>query len=163
VWMTEHYTDSANPANQWPLALDVGTEIHDIMSANFSAYVWWAIRRAYGLLTEDGLVSKRGYVMAQYSKFVRPGFVRVSATQPANTDLAVTAYKGGNQLVVVALNRSTTAQSVALDVFNGCATQLSRFTTSATENLAQGEAVTLTNGRATVTLGAESATTFVSL
>jgi len=163
VWMTEHYSDSANPANQWPLALGVGTDVHRSMVVNFNAYVWWAIRRAYGLLTEDGLVSKRGYVMAQYSKFVRPGFVRVSATQPANTDLAVTAYKGGNQLVVVALNRSTTAQSVALDVFNGCATQLSRFTTSATENLAQGEAVTLTNGRATVTLGAESATTFVSL
>jgi len=163
VWMTEHYSDSANPANQWPLALGVGTDVHRSMVVNFNAYVWWAIRRAYGLLTEDGLVSKRGYVMAQYSKFVRPGFVRVSATQPANTDLAVTAYKGGNQLVVVALNRSTTAQTVALDVFNGCATQLSRFTTSATENLAQGEAVTLTNGRATVTLGAESATTFVSL
>jgi len=33
VWMTEHYTDSNNPANAWPLALDVGTEIHDVMSA----------------------------------------------------------------------------------------------------------------------------------
>jgi O-glycosyl hydrolase len=163
VWMTEHYTDSANPANQWPLALGVGTDVHRSMVVNFNAYVWWAIRRAYGLLTEDGVVSKRGYVLAQYSKFVRPGFVRVSATQPNDADIAVTAYKGGDQLVVVALNRSTSAQTIALDVFNGCATQLSRFTTSANENLAQGEPVTLENGRATVTLGAESATTFVSL
>ncbi|HKO89594.1 MAG TPA: glucuronoxylanase [Polyangiaceae bacterium] len=162
VWMTEHYHDSANPANQWPLALGIGTDIHRSMVVNFNAYVWWAIRRAYGLLTEDGVVSKRGYVMAQYSKFVRPGFLRVSATQPASTELAVTAYKGGNQLVVVALNRSTAAQVIDLDVFNGCASQLSRFTTSATENLAEGEPVVLVDGRATVTLEAESATTFVS-
>jgi O-glycosyl hydrolase len=162
VWMTEHYHDSANPANQWPLALGLGTDVHRSMSVNFNAYVWWAIRRAYGLLTEDGVVSKRGYVMAQYSKFVRPGFLRISATQPTNTDIAVTAYKSGSQLVVVALNRSTTAQTINLDVFNGCAAELSRFTTSANTNLAEGEPVTLIDGRATVTLGAESATTFVS-
>jgi O-glycosyl hydrolase len=163
VWMTEHYHDSANPADQWPLALGVGTDVHRSMVVNFNAYVWWAIRRAYGLLTEDGAVSKRGYVMAQYSKFVRPGFLRVSATQPSNTEVAVTAYKGGKQLVVVALNRATTAQTIRLDVFNGCATRLSRFTTSSTENLAEGEAVTLVDGGATVSLGAQSATTFVSL
>jgi glucuronoarabinoxylan endo-1,4-beta-xylanase len=163
VWMTEHYHDSAGPANQWPLALGIGTDVHRSMVVNFNAYVWWAIRRAYGLLTEDGVVSKRGYVMAQYSKFIRPGFVRVSATEPANAEVAVTAYKGGNQLVVVALNRSTTAQAINLDVFNGCASQLSRFTTSAAANLAEGEPVTLVDGRATVTLEAESATTFVSL
>jgi O-glycosyl hydrolase len=46
-------------------------------------------------------------------------------------------------------------------VFNGCATELSHFTTSASTNLAEGEGVTLINGRATVTLSAESATTFV--
>jgi glucuronoarabinoxylan endo-1,4-beta-xylanase len=162
VWMTEHYHDSANPANQWPLALGIGTDVHRSMSVNFNAYVWWAIRRAYGLLTEDGVVSKRGYVMAQYSKFVRPGFVRVSTTAPASAELSVTAYKGGDQLVVVALNRATTPQAINLDVFNGCATQLSRFTTSASLNLAEGAPVALVDGRATVTLDAESATTFVS-
>lgn len=36
-------------------------------------------------------------------------------------------------------------------------------TTSATKNVAQGEAVTPVNGRASVTLEPESATTFVSL
>jgi glucuronoarabinoxylan endo-1,4-beta-xylanase len=162
VWMTEHYHDSANPANQWPLALGIGTDVHRSMTVNFNAYVWWAIRRAYGLLTEDGVVSKRGYVMAQYSKFVRPGFVRVSATAPASADLSVTAYKGGDQLVVVALNNSTAPQTINLDVFNGCASQLSRFTTSASLNLAAGEPVALVDGRATVTLDAQSATTFVS-
>jgi glucuronoarabinoxylan endo-1,4-beta-xylanase len=162
VWMTEHYTDSANPANAWPLALGVATDIHNAMAANFSAYVWWAIRRAYGLITEDGLVSKRGYVMAQYSRFIRPGFVRVSATQPSSPDVQVTAYKGGNQVVVVAVNRSTAPQSVSLDLFNSCATELGRFTTSAEKNVAEEGRITLVNGRAEVSLDAQSATTFVS-
>jgi glucuronoarabinoxylan endo-1,4-beta-xylanase len=50
------------------------------------------IRRAYGLMTEDGVVSKRGYAMAQYAKFIRPGFVRVAATQPAAANVTVTTY-----------------------------------------------------------------------
>ena len=162
VWMTEHYTDSANPANDWPLALDVGTDIQRSMTANFSAYVWWAIRRAYGLLTEDGAVSKRGYVMAQYSKFIRPGFVRVSATQPNNANVSVTAYKGGDQVVVVAVNRSAQPQSINLDVFNSCATGFSRFTTSATKNVANDGLVPLSERRAVVNLEGQSITTFVS-
>jgi len=162
VWMTEHYTDSNNPANAWPLALDVGTEIHDVMSANFSAYVWWAIRRAYGLITEDGLVSKRGYLMAQYSKFIRPGYVRIGATQPSNANVAVTAYKGGDRVVVVAVNRSAQPQSVTLDVFNSCATGFTRFTTSVNKNVANDGTVALQSSRATVTLDGQSVTTFVS-
>ena len=162
VWMTEHYTDSANPANAWPLALGVGTEIHNIMNANFSAYVWWAIRRAYGLMTEDGVVSKRGYLVAQYSKFIRPGYVRVGSTQPSNTNVGVTAYKGGNRVVVVALNRSAQPQTINLDLFNSCATSFSRFTTSVSKNVANDGTVTLANSRATVTLDGESVTTFVS-
>jgi len=146
----------------WPLALDVGTEIHDIMSANFSAYVWWAVRRGYGLMTEDGVVSKRGYLMAQYAKFIRPGFVRVGATQPSNTNVGVTAYEGNGQVVIVALNRSAQPQSINLDVFNSCATSFSRFTTSVNKNVADDGSLTLTDRRATVTLDGQSVTTFVS-
>jgi len=162
VWMTEHFTESANSANAWPLALDVGTEIHNIMSANFSAYVWWAIRRGYGLLTEDGVVSKRGYLLAQYSKFIRPEYVRVRSTQPSNASVGVTAYKGANRVVVVALNRSDQPQTINLDVFNSCATSFSRFTTSVSKNVANDGTVALDNSRATVTLDGQSVTTFVS-
>jgi O-glycosyl hydrolase len=163
VWMTEHYTDSQNPANAWPLALRVGQEIHDVMAANFSAYVWWYIRRSYGPITEDGLVSKRGYLMAQYAKFIRPGFVRVGATQPDNPDVYVTAYKGAaEQTVLVAVNLSLEPQDVAVDVFNGCVESFSRFTTSETKDASDDGPVALTDSRVSVTLDAQSVTTFVS-
>jgi glucuronoarabinoxylan endo-1,4-beta-xylanase len=162
VWMTEHYTDSNNPANAWPNALNVGAELHDVMQANFNAYIWWYIRRSYGPITDDGFVSKRGYLMSQYARFVRPGYIRVAASQPAN-GVQVTAYKNGpGRVVVVALNETTAVQTVSLDIFGACVTTFDRFTTSETKNAADDGPVTLENRRVTVTLDAQSVTTFVS-
>lgn len=166
VWMTEHYTDSGpepDRANQWPLALDVGTELQRSMQANFNAYIWWYIRRGYGLIMEDGQVSKRGYLMSQFARFIRPGFVRVGASNAAGAAAQVTAYKNGpGKLVVVALNTSAQPQNIALDVFGSCVTGFDRFTTSQTKNAQSDGAVALQNGRAAVTLDAQSVTTFVS-
>jgi O-glycosyl hydrolase len=163
VWMTEHYRASDSSSNEWPLALDVGREIHNLMAANFSAYVWWYLRRSYGPLTEDGQVSKVGYQIAQYAKFVRPGFVRVGASAPASADVHVTAYKrAGDEVVVVAVNQSTAAQSIALSVYNGCVQSLSKITTSGTKSLADDGTIELVDGRAALTLDAQSVTTFVS-
>lgn len=163
VWMTEHYRNSDRPANEWPLALDVGKEIHDVMATNFNAYIWWYIRRSYGLLTEDGLVSKRGFLLAQYAKFVRPGFVRVDATPPSNAGVHVTAYKrGAGEVVVVAVNMNAEPRDIALSVFDSCVASFARFTTSATKSLADDGALELATGRASVTLDAQSVTTFVS-
>jgi glucuronoarabinoxylan endo-1,4-beta-xylanase len=163
LWMTEHYTNSSMSANVWPLALAVGKEIHDSMSASFSAYIWWYIRRFYGPITEDGLVSKRGYLMAQYSKFIRPGAVRVAATPPAAPDVYVTAYQGDDdRLVVVAVNTSPDARDITLDADGSCVESFARFTTSATKNVADDGRLALSAGRAAVTLEGQSVTTFVS-
>ncbi|HTV22767.1 MAG TPA: glycoside hydrolase family 30 beta sandwich domain-containing protein, partial [Polyangiaceae bacterium] len=167
VWMTEHYTDSGpepDRANQWPLALAVATELHQSMAANFNAYVWWYIRRGYGLITEDGQISKRGFLMSQYARFVRPGFVRVAASNPGGVQgVQVTAYKNGpGKVVVEVLNGNAQPQNINLDVFGSCVTGFDRFTTSATKNAQSDAAVTLQNGRAAVTLDGQSLTTFVS-
>lgn len=45
--------------------LPVGFE-NDCMNVGMSAYIWWYIVRFYGPIREDGHVSKRGYVMAQF-------------------------------------------------------------------------------------------------
>jgi O-glycosyl hydrolase len=133
------------------------------MAANFNAYIWWYIRRSYGPLTEDGLVSKRGYMMAQYAKFVRPGYVRVAASQPAQSGVFVTAYEhAGDPLVLVAVNQSPSEQTIQLALYNGCADSFDRFTTSATKNVSDDGPVSLTQNRGSVTLDAQSVTTFVS-
>jgi O-glycosyl hydrolase len=162
LWMTEHYTDSSNSANDWPLALDVGTELHQSMVANFNAYIWWYIRRSYGLLTEDGRISKRGYLMAQYSKFVRPGFVRIAATENPQSGVYITAYKGsGNQLVVVAVNTSTSQQNIELNLQNASVGSFAKYTTSSTLNLGYGGTHTVSGNQVSLSIDSQSVATFL--
>jgi glucuronoarabinoxylan endo-1,4-beta-xylanase len=168
VWMTEHYTDSGSEpgrANFWPLAFNVASEIHNVMQANFNAYVWWYIRRGYGLITEDGVISKRGHLMAQFSRFIRPGFIRVAASSPPEaTGVKVTAYENGpGSVVVVVLNPGAVQQTVNLHIFGSCITGFDRFTTSETKSSKNDGPVAAPGGRVTVTLDPQSVTTFVSL
>ena len=163
VWMTEHYTSSSIPADAWPQALDVGKEIHDCMAANFSAYIWWYIRRSYGPITEDGLVSKRGQFLAQYAKFVRPGDVRVEATQPTSPDVFVTAFKSeAERVALVAVNRSSEPQSLDVALVGGCAREFAAFTTSETKSVSDDGRLPVVGGQLSVTLDPQSVTTFVS-
>jgi glucuronoarabinoxylan endo-1,4-beta-xylanase len=122
----------------------------------------WRHRRSYGLLTEDGNVSKRGYLMAQYAKFIRPGFKRVAASKPSASNVFVTAFAKDARLVVVAVNMSTSAQSITLDIHNDCVASLAKYTTSASKNVSADGMLTLTDNRGAAMLDAQSVTTFVS-
>ncbi len=107
-WMTEHYTDSTTDADSWPNALGVATELHHAMvDAQFNAYTWWYIVRSYGFIKSPGTVSKRGWCMAHFSKFIRPGFYRVDATATPISGVYLSAYKSATDVVVVASTRPT--------------------------------------------------------
>lgn len=160
-WMTEHYTDSANDADLWPMALDVGYELHNAMvEAEFNAYTWWYIRRKYGPMKEDGTISKRGACMAQFSKFVRPGYHRVEATKNPVADVYVSAYRGEKDVVLVAVNRGTSSRSVTVSLSGTAASSLEKITTSGSKSLAREGVVPISSGAISVTLDGQSVTTF---
>lgn len=107
VWETEHYTNSKISANNWPNAMLEAKEINDCMNVGWSAYVWWYIRRSYGPIDENSNITKVGYVMAQFSKFIRPGFQRVDCTSNPISGVFMTAYKNNvNKLVLVIINQN---------------------------------------------------------
>lgn len=163
VWMTEHYTDSKNDADLWPLALDVGTELHRSMTANFNAYIWWYIRRSYGFIKENSQVSKRGYIMSQYARYVRPGYKRIGATETPYSDVSVTAYKGpNNKIVLVAVNAGTSSRALNLTLQNATIGNFVKYSTSATLNVGYGGTTKLNNGTATVYIEPQSVMTLVS-
>lgn len=160
VWMTEYYD---NQATDWAGALATGKNIHDsLTTANFSAYIWWYARRFYGPLGEDGVVTKRGWVMAQFAKFIRPGFVRVTATSNPTAGVFVSAFKR-DKFVIVALNQTAAAVSQVFSIANTNATlnTVTPWVTSATGNLEAQAAIPVTSGSFTTTLPASSVTTFV--
>lgn len=132
-WMTEHcITDNdANdtiPAINWTLdaSLDVfATEINKCMQANMNAYVWWYLKRYYGMIADgdsrnlvaSGEVSKRGYIMGHYAKYAT-GKTRIKSTIQEvialKKSILSTAYYGNNEITVVIINRNDEAFRIEL-------------------------------------------------
>jgi len=157
-WMTE-YLDLDTT---WTGVLGTGKQISDCMKAGMNAYVWWYIVRFYGPIDEAGNVSKRGYVMSQFARFVRPGFSRVFSTDYSLRSLVdVTAYRKGSKTVIVAVNRNSSGKSQTFVLWNGTAGTFTPYVTSSTKNCEQQSSMTFKNGTFDYTLEPLSITTFV--
>jgi glucuronoarabinoxylan endo-1,4-beta-xylanase len=159
VWMTEHLdtiiTYSAN--------LATAIEIHNCLTkANFSAYLWWYGKRFYGPIGEDGLTTKRGFLMSQFARFVAPGSIRLGTGVNTKTDVLVSAFRtSGGKKIIVAINNynSTVNQKISL---NGAgASEVIPYTTDASKNAEAGTKITITNNVFTFSLPPLSVTTFV--
>ncbi|PYE47975.1 carbohydrate-binding protein [Paenibacillus barcinonensis] len=165
LWMTEVYypNSETNSADRWPEALGVAEHMYNAMvEGNFQTYVWWYIRRHYGPIKEDGTISKRGYSMAHYSKFVRPGDVRVDATKNPVNGVYVSAYKGeNNKIVIVAINKNTSVVNQRFTVQQAVTSTVSSWITDSTRNLAAGSPLQVSGNGFTANLPAQSVTTFV--
>lgn len=150
LWMTEHYTTSDRSGNLWPDALLVGKEIHNCMViGQYSAYVWWYGKRYYGFIgdgeegTSNGVVTKRGYVMANFSKFIRPGYIRIDADESPQTDVSVSAYTGDGKTVVVAINESGQTKEQQFVITGTNSASVTPYITTATKNLETQETVAI--------------------
>ena len=164
IWMTEVYVPNseANSNERWPEAIKVSENIHNgLVVGNLNAYVWWYIRRNYSPMNENGTISKRGYCMAQYSKFVRPGDVRVDATEQPAANVFVSAYKNNkNQVTVVAVNNSDEGYAQQFSVGKNIS-DIDRWRTTSNENLAKTENLEYTGDSFWAQLPARSVSTFV--
>ena len=104
-------------------AIHLAQEIHDDLTIlNVTSWQYWIAVSCYdyrdGLLyinpsTQTVTIPKRFYAMGQYSKFIRPGFIRreLNCTLPS---LKISAYEGTGedntkQLVLVCVNSSEKA------------------------------------------------------
>lgn len=164
IWMTEVYVPNseANSNDRWPEAIQVAENMHNgLVVGNLNAYVWWYIRRNYGPMKEDGTISKRGYCMSQYSRFVRPGAVRVEATESPAKDVYISAYTQEDEMVVVAVNKSTTGYSQQFTFANATIGEVDRYRTSASENVALTQNLDASENGFWAQLPAESVSTFV--
>jgi glucuronoarabinoxylan endo-1,4-beta-xylanase len=161
VWMTEHYTNSSISGNDWGNAMTAAKEIHDCMNVGYAAYVWWYIRRSYGPIDESSNITKLGYVMAQFSRYIRPGYTKVSCTASPIAGVYVTAYKSGTSLVVVAINQNTDITNLTTTYSGITVSGFKSYTTTASTNLVQDN-VSVSGGSFAVNLPASSITTLVS-
>jgi O-glycosyl hydrolase len=176
IWMTE-FGPLSTTTLTWAQALTVyGESIHNSMvTGQYNAYVYWGLFGASsgtcatsagtcGLVDDAGNVQPMGYVMGQYSKFIQPGYVRVSATATPVAGVYVSAYTNSSpaHYVIVAINSNTTSQSLGFALSNGSGvTSLTPYQSTSGAGLAAQTAVTVTGGQFNYTLPAQSIVTFV--
>lgn len=173
LWMTEmSYLPGTNTPGDATMtkALTAASWIFDSLSTgNVSAWVWWSWRPRFsddnsGLLLLDGTVSKRLYVLGNWSKFARPGMVRFPLTGTPPTNVSVTSFKDptSNNIAIVVINNqaSTQALTVALDSTSKCKVT-TPWITDATHNLTSVTPINLVAGVISYTLTANSVTTLV--
>jgi glucuronoarabinoxylan endo-1,4-beta-xylanase len=171
VWMTEHYLSPSGSQPAIGDALATAEEIHNSMTtAQYNAYVWWWVAdwnpgsgvTNYGLIDTNSNPTYYGYALAQFSKFVRPGYVRASATANPNSNVFVSAYKGSANSVIVAINAGGSSVNQPFTIDNETVSAVTPYQTTSSEHVAQFSNVSLSSNAFTYALPAQSITTFVT-
>ncbi|HVT07703.1 MAG TPA: glycoside hydrolase family 30 beta sandwich domain-containing protein [Polyangia bacterium] len=171
-WETEVDTGTASSDRSGDgiaSALLMASTIHnDLTKANLNAWhLWWLYNSSNngGCLfdTTNKVWTKRLWVLGNYSRFVRPGYVRVSTTGTAPSGVLISAYKNpaDGTVVVVAINSNTSDTPVSLYVSGSVPCTITPWVTSAADSLASKSPITVSNARFSATLAGQSVTTFV--
>lgn len=165
VWMTEHYLPGTGISG----ALALAKEIHDSLTqADYSAYLWrWienypAGRYSSGLMDGTGNITLNGYAMGQFSRFVRPGYVRSPATANPNPGVYVSAYKGSGHWVIVAINLGSSAVRQPFVIQHAAIKSMTPFETTVNETIAGLSTMGVANDSFSYVLPAKSIVTFVN-
>ena len=164
IWMTEVYVpNSSSDADTWPEAVEVAVNMHNgLVVGSMNAYIWWYIRRSYGPMKDNGNISKRGYMMAHFSKYVRPGAVRIDATESPENGVYISAYKNKDgTVVIVAINNGNKSYSQFYKLNGKTIKRVDRYKTTQVTNLALTQNLQLTGNGFYAYIDSKSVSTYV--
>jgi glucuronoarabinoxylan endo-1,4-beta-xylanase len=186
LWQTE--MSGLNRNGRWDPTIANGIVVAKwihaaIVAGNVSAWVWWRALNEWGTgsppkasdnedlivdvnghLTSKPTIAKRLYTLGNFSKFIRPGSVRVGVGGAVPRSVLVSAYRSGQgSVAIVAINdgRADAGFSVALSG-GSPPPYFVPWVTSAADNLAAKGPVAVSGGGFNYVLPARSVTTFVS-
>jgi glucuronoarabinoxylan endo-1,4-beta-xylanase len=171
LWETEISDPGDVDGPPMDSGLRVARMMHDHLTiASVSAWhYWWIVPRLDGppstsaILDQEFQLTRRAYVMGQYSKFVRPGFVRVDSTDTTKTGTYASAYLDPTSrrfaLVVVNERRSVVEQEIEFE--GGSVTEVVPWSTSEEATLEEGRSVDADGDSLTIELEPRSVTTLI--
>ncbi|GIF52062.1 glucosylceramidase [Asanoa ferruginea] len=146
----------------------VASSIHTALtSGNVNAYVYWyavSLANTRAFIQANGsnyTVSKRLWAMAQYSRYIRPGAVRIGATT-ADGNSRLSAFRNTDgSVIVVALNAGSAAQSTTYALRNSVTTgTASPYLTNNANSMAAQPGISVNGGTFTATVPARSLVTY---
>jgi glucuronoarabinoxylan endo-1,4-beta-xylanase len=170
VWETEYYDQTTKGSDPGiDSGLVVAQKIHDnLVYGEVNAWhYWWLKPRGDtdngALAGSDGQLTRRAYVVGNWSRFVRPGFFRVDANPSPQDFVHVSAFAdpASGRVAIVAVNSGS---GDAEQVFSIPGTVLGAVTpwiTSADLALAPADPVPIADAGFTFVLPSRSVTTFV--
>ena len=108
--------------------------------------------------------NKRLFIMGNYSRFVRPGWYRLSTSANSSNNVHVTAFKNPktNDFAVVAINDNGSSQTRSFKIEGYTFTSITPYVTSSSSDLVRGKDISLLNGSFSSSLTEKSVTTFYS-
>ena len=176
VWMTEHFLTpvSNGPTTSIADAIAAAEEIHKSMTVGqYNAYVWWEGPNTTTPTEQEHLVDVNnnptyfGLAIAQFSRFIQPGYVRASATATPVSGVYISAYTGTvsstQHYVIVAINANTTVRDINFTISDAPTTisSMTPYATTSAGGLTPQTAVNVTGGQFHYTMPAQSIITFV--
>ncbi len=128
LWMTEYlinWNEAENNTRNFDFTKDFFnffTAINTCMLGDFNAWIHYAAKRYYGMLgdgqrgTTSGTVTKRGYVMAHFARFVT-GMTRIDGTL-MNASMENSCYlsQTGDTVVAVVANQDDSDVELTVDL-----------------------------------------------
>jgi len=168
-WETEIYDTDGTEDPGMGSALRVAALIHAAMTvSNMNAWHYWWV---YPSGTDNGALwdkgtgqpSKRLWIMGNFSRYARPGFVRVGATASPTSGVTVSAYykASADSLAIVAINTNTSATSQAFTISGATGNSVVPVITDGTRNLVAQSPITISGNAFTYSLPSQSVTTLV--
>ncbi len=185
-WETEWSQENMNgdtPDPSMTSAIDMAQHIHDHLTiANMNAWNWWAIyitaddlksgdqakvRENPALIQPDkdmgdSYMFKRGYALGNWSKFVRPGFQRIDATDNPTAGVLIEAYRDSSfHIAIIAINTNSGTVTQKFIINGTSVDSLTPWVTSPDDDLAAKSSFTASDGF-TYELPGQSVVTFVN-
>ena len=170
-WQTEIYdTDTRTEDPGMGSALRVCKLITDALTiANMNAWHFWWIKPCSGC--NNGALwaestrqpTKRLWIMGNWSRYVRPGFIRIDATEKPANGVTVTVFRDtlSTRVVIVAVNSNTNSTSQEFSIPGTSPEKLLPCITDPTRDLVEQSTQMLSSTSFTYSLPAQSVTSLV--
>ena len=168
LWMTEVSKGAPNDSSitdglYWAQMIHTDLTLAQVNAFNYW-WLWSSSSSASALVGVDGATvteNKRLFTLGQFSRFVRPGWLRIAAAASPVTGVLSSVFRdpAGAAIAVVLVNTGPTTKQIDLQLAAGTYGALGAWRTSATESLADAGAVTVHGNVARVELPGLSVTT----
>lgn len=125
LWMTEYlinWNENSSSTRDFSWSSDAynfAEAINTCMLNNVNAWIHYTAKRFYGLVGDgqygstSGAVTKRGYIMAQFAKYIT-GMTRVTSTAPINGSTYIS--QNGDTIVAVLINSTSTTYTMTVQL-----------------------------------------------